>query len=65
MNQQRCTKDKRYIMECDKCGTTADIRNDPHAWDGWMGKINKAGLMEHTCPDCQNKVSLEQALDRR
>ena len=51
--------DDRNVMICSKCGKKSeDVAKDPHAWDGWTI------LPKPVCPECQEKSSTEQAIDR-
>lgn len=42
-----------YVLGCANCGRpSGDIRQDPHAWDGW------AIAPVHICPDCGESIQL-------
>ena len=53
------------IMTCSRCGNSADVTKDHHAWDGWTISINKAGEEVCVCPACQKKETFDQQMDRR
>ena len=53
------------IMTCSRCGKSADVTKDHHAWDGWAISVNKANHEVCVCPACQKKETFDQQMDRR
>ena len=55
----------KTTLRCDHCGKEADLEIDPHAWDGWQGRMNALLIdWEHICPDCQKKEIMKDAAER-
>ena len=52
-------------LQCDHCGKEADLQLSPHAWDGWLGRMNALlTAWEHICPDCQKSEAIQDAAER-